>query len=156
MIAYMTHVFDEQIGSPNADHYLPMVANRFIWTSATSFAKPQLCERPHRASRIRMYTKCWQRAYFLCRFTLTTLLLQSDYMPTDLPSAYTRNEEYTAPTLDYSSTPHLWISHWIIILNGLFKKQHATVLRIVQKPVPIGTYDNLPLRYSSHQKIFPD
>ncbi len=30
MIAYMTHVFDELIGSPLANHYLAIVANRFI------------------------------------------------------------------------------------------------------------------------------
>ncbi len=30
MIAYMTHVFDELIGSPRANHYLAIVAYRLI------------------------------------------------------------------------------------------------------------------------------
>ncbi len=30
----------------------------------------------------------------------------------------------------------------------LFVEQHATVQRIVQRAVSIGTYENLPLRYS--------
>ncbi len=97
MIAYMTHVFDELIGSPRANHYLAIVTYRFIQPLATSFAKPQPCERPHRASRVRIYTKYWQSASYSCRFTLKTLLSQSDYLPTDLPFFYTRIEEYIAP-----------------------------------------------------------
>ncbi len=30
MIAYMTHVFDDLIGAPRTNHYLAIVANRFI------------------------------------------------------------------------------------------------------------------------------
>ncbi len=107
MIAYMTHVFDEIISSPRADHYLAIVANRFIQPLANSFAKPQPCERPHRASRVRTYTKYWQRACYSCRFTLTTLHLQLDYLPTNLSSFVTRIEEYIAPAFDWFNTSHL-------------------------------------------------
>ncbi len=100
MIAYMTHAFDELIGSPRANHYLAIVANRFILPLATSFTIPQPCERPHKASRVRIYTKYWQTASFSCRFTLTTLQSQSDYLPTDLSFFYTRIEEHIAPAFD--------------------------------------------------------
>ncbi len=43
---------------------------------ATSLAKPQPFERPHRASWVTIYTKYWQRASYSYRFTLQTLLLQ--------------------------------------------------------------------------------
>ncbi len=98
--AMMAHVFDELIGSPMVSNYLAIVANRFISSLATSFAKPQPCERPHRAPGVRIYTKYWQRASYSCPFTLTILLLQSDYLPTNLPFFYTRIEEYIVPTLD--------------------------------------------------------
>ncbi len=107
MIAYMTHVFDELIGSPRTNHYLPIVANRFIQPLATSFVKPQPCERPHRASRVRINAKYWQTASYSCRVTLTTLLSQSDYLPTDLPFFYTRIEEYIAPAFDQFNISHL-------------------------------------------------
>ncbi len=89
-------------------------------------------------------------ASFSCRFTLETLLSQSDYLPTDLPFFYTRIEEYILPPLSTSSTSRIRISHWITILNGLFVEQHAAVQGIVQRAVSIGTYENLPLRYSYH------
>ncbi len=66
----MTYVFDELIDSSIAKHFLAIVFNRFIWPLAISFAKPQPCERLHRASRVRIYTKYWQRASYSCRFTL--------------------------------------------------------------------------------------
>ncbi len=42
---------------------------------------------------------------------------------------------------------------WSLFWNGLFKTQHATVLRIVQRA--IGTYENLPLNSSNHQMYLP-
>ncbi len=38
--------------------------------------------------------------FLFVSFTLTTLLSQSDYLPTDLPLFYTRIEEYIAPAFD--------------------------------------------------------
>ncbi len=149
MIAYMTYVFDELIDSSIAKLVLAIVANRFIQPLSTSFAKPQPCERLHRASRVRIYTKCWQRASYSCRFSLKTFLRPSDYMSTDLPSPYARIEEYIAPAFDEFNILQLnqpldHYSDWII------SQQHATVLRIVQRATEIGTYENLNLHSSYH------
>ncbi len=107
VIAYMTYAFDELLDSSIAKRFLAIVFNRFIQPLAISFAKPQPCERPHRASRVRIYTKYWQRASYSCRFTLKTFLRQSDYMSTDLPSPYAPIEEYIAPAFDQFNISHL-------------------------------------------------
>ncbi len=137
MIAHLTHAFDELIGSPRTNHYLAIVANRFIQPLATSFAKLQPCEWPHRASRVRNHTKYWQTASQSCRFTLTTLLSQSDCLPTELPFFYTRIEEYIAPAFDQFKISHLNQS------LGHYAGENM-VQRIVQRAVSIGTYENLP------------
>ncbi len=131
MIAYMAHVFDELISSPRTSHYLAIVANRYIQPLATSFAKPQPCERLHRASRVRMYVKYWQTASYSCRFTSTTLFSQSDYLPTDLPLFYTRIEEYIDPAFDYFNILHLNQSldhypQWIICRTACQSAENST------------------------------
>ncbi len=135
MIAYMTHVFDEIISSPTAKHFLVIVANRFIQPLATSFAKPQPCERPHRTSRARICTKYRQRTSFSCRFTKTILFQQLDYMPSDLPSSYARIEEYIAPAFDQFNISHLnqpldHYPQWIICRTACHDAENSTEGRL--------------------------
>ncbi len=131
MIAYMTHVFDELISSPRANHYLAIVANRFIQPFATSFAKPQSCERAAQSIASTNYTKYWQTASYSCLFTSTTLLSQSDYLLTDLPFFYTRIEEYIAPAFEQFNASHLNQSldhypQWIICRTACQGAENST------------------------------
>ncbi len=143
MISYMTHIFDELIGSPSAKHFLAKVAYQFIQSLATSFAKPQPCGRPPRASRVGICTQYWQRTLYSCRYTLKTLLCQSYYMPTEPQSSCTRIEEGIVLAFDQFNISHLHQS-----LDQ--QNQHATVQRIEQRAVSIGTYEYLPLHSSYH------
>ncbi len=63
-------------------------------------------------------------------------------MPTDLPSLDARIEEYIAPAFDLFNNSHLnWsLDHYSD--TDYLKEPHVMVLKIVQKAVSIGTYEN--------------